>query len=84
MCTFRVNGCAFIQEIKMAFRLFFTENSTLLVSMPTHLQSRFGPGTSQPESRDKPIGNAPETLYTADQGFSEADVMDARSSLNDS
>lgn len=68
--------------------LFFTKSWTILESLLTHSQTRFGPGTSQPENvfglRNRPIGNAPETLYTAGQGFSGGDVIDARSCLNHS
>lgn len=54
------------------------------MSLLTHSQSCFGPETSQPEQRDKPIGNAPETDYTTGQGFSGVDVIDAQRSLNHS
>ncbi len=68
----RVNGCAFIQEIKMQFQV-FSLLKIQLSSLLKHSHSRFSPGTSQPENavelRDKPTGNAPETLYTVRSGL---------------
>lgn len=82
----RIRRCTFIQ---MTLQIFSLPKIQLSLCHCSHIdRTASGPGTSQPENvfelRDKPIWNAPESLYTAGQGFSGVAVIDAQSSLNHS